>query len=59
VSETSPTGEAHGPGATVDPPIVSELSGDGRMNRGAVSWSLFEGARNPYIILVTIYIYAP
>jgi UMF1 family MFS transporter len=59
VSETIPTGEAHGPGAIVDTPIASELAGDGRMNRGAVSWSLFEGARNPYIILVTIYIFAP
>ncbi len=26
---------------------------------GAISWSLFEGARNPYVILVTIYIFAP
>ena len=26
---------------------------------GALSWSLFEGARNPYVILVTIYIFAP
>ena len=59
MSETIPTGEAHGAGAIVDPPIASELAGDGRMNRGAVSWSVFEGARNPYIILVTIYIFAP
>ena len=59
MSETIPTGEAHGPGAIVDTPITSELAGDGRMNRGAVSWSVFEGARNPYIILVTIYIFAP
>jgi UMF1 family MFS transporter len=29
------------------------------MTRGAVSWSLFEGARNPYVVLVTIYIFAP
>ena len=43
----------------VDPPIASALGGDGNLNRGGVSWSLFEGARNPYIILVTIYIFVP
>lgn len=59
MSETIPTGEAHGPGAVLDPPVAAELAGDGRMSRGAVSWSLFEGARNPYVILVTIYIFAP
>ena len=29
------------------------------MNRGAIAWSVFEGARNPYVILVTIYIFSP
>jgi UMF1 family MFS transporter len=29
------------------------------MTVGAIAWSLFEGARNPYVILVTIYIFAP
>ncbi len=32
---------------------------DERMNLGAISWSVFEGARNPYVILVTIYIFMP
>ncbi|HVV33613.1 MAG TPA: MFS transporter [Vitreimonas sp.] len=31
----------------------------GDLSLGALSWSLFEGARNPYVILVTIYIFAP
>ena len=57
--ESIPTGEAHGPGAIVDLPIAAELAGDGRMSRGAVAWSLFEGARNPYVVLITIYIFAP
>lgn len=30
-----------------------------RMGLGAISWSVFEGARNPYVILVTIYIFMP
>jgi UMF1 family MFS transporter len=51
--------ETHGPSAIADPPIASELGGDAPLNRGAVSWSLFEGARNPYVILITIYIFAP
>jgi UMF1 family MFS transporter len=59
VSESIPAAEAHGPGAIVDPPMASELGGDGNLNRGGVAWSLFEGARNPYIILITIYIFAP
>lgn len=29
------------------------------LSRGAVSWSLFEGARNPYVVLITIYIFMP
>jgi MFS transporter, UMF1 family len=33
-------------------------SGD-RMDRGALSWSIFEGGRDPYVILVTIYIFMP
>ncbi|MCE2986556.1 MAG: MFS transporter [Phenylobacterium sp.] len=59
MSANLPAGEAHGPGAVADSPIAAELAGDGRMNRGAVAWSLFEGARNPYVVLVTIYIFAP
>ena len=59
MSDPSPAVEAHGAGAVVDPPIASEIGGDAPLNRGGVAWSLFEGARNPYVILVTIYIFAP
>jgi UMF1 family MFS transporter len=30
-----------------------------RLTLGAACWSLFEGARNPYVILITIYIFMP
>ena len=31
----------------------------GRLSAGALSWSLFEGARNPFVVLVTIYVFMP
>lgn len=31
----------------------------GKLSRGAKAWALFEGARNPYVVLITIYIFAP
>lgn len=31
----------------------------GRFDRGQVSWALFEWARNPYYILISIYIFGP
>ena len=30
-----------------------------KLNRGALSWSLFESVRDPYVILITIYIFMP
>jgi MFS transporter, UMF1 family len=51
--------DAHGPAAVVDPPIASELGGDAPLTRGGISWAVFEGARNPYVILITIYIFMP
>jgi UMF1 family MFS transporter len=51
--------EAHGPSSVADPPIVSEIGGDGRLNRGGVAWAIFEGGRDPYVILMTIYIFMP
>lgn len=53
------TVEASGAGAVADLPIDAEIMGDGRLRRGGVAWSLFEGARNPYVILITIYIFMP
>ena len=35
-----------------------ETPGD-RLNRGGISWSIFEGGRDPYVILITIYIFMP
>ena len=30
-----------------------------KLSIGAISWSLFEGARNPYVILIMIYVFIP
>ena len=32
---------------------------DAPLNRGGLSWAIFEGGRDPYVILVTIYIFMP
>ena len=29
------------------------------MSRGAVAWALYEWARNPYVVICTIYVFAP
>jgi UMF1 family MFS transporter len=42
-----------------DAPMIAELGGDGKLNRGGVSWAIFEGGRDPYVILMTIYIFMP
>jgi MFS transporter, UMF1 family len=34
-------------------------AGRARLSLGAASWSLLEGARDPYVILITIYIFQP
>lgn len=31
----------------------------GRLDRGGVAWSIFEGGRDPFVILITIYIFMP
>src|SRR4051812_47527821 len=51
--------ETHGPPSVVDPPILSEIGGDQKLNRGGVAWAIFEGGRDPYVILMTIYIFMP
>ncbi|HEY0437996.1 MAG TPA: MFS transporter [Phenylobacterium sp.] len=58
MSESTPL-EVHGPSSVIDPPILSELGGDAKLTRGGVAWSVFEGARDPYVILITIYIFMP
>ncbi|HEX4098659.1 MAG TPA: MFS transporter [Caulobacteraceae bacterium] len=30
-----------------------------KLTRGAISWSVFEGARDPYVILIIIYVFMP
>ena len=42
-----------------DVPVAAVLGGDARLNRGGISWAVFEGGRDPYVILMTIYIFMP
>ena len=58
MSEPMPL-DADGPAAIVEPPIIAELGGDGTLSRGGYAWAIFEGGRDPFIILVTIYIFMP
>ena len=51
--------DADGPAAVVEPPVIAGLGGDGRLNRGGLAWSIHQGGRDPFIILVTIYIFMP
>ena len=52
--------EALGPASVVAEPVVTEAApAGGRLNRGAVAWSVFEGGRDPSVILITIYIFMP
>ena len=39
--------------------MISEVGGDGKLSKGAIAWSVFEGGRDPYVILMTIYIFMP
>lgn len=56
---SEPAIDTHGPSAVVDPPIVATVGGDAKLNRGGVAWAVFQGGRDPFIILVTIYIFMP
>ena len=40
-------------------PAALAKEGVGRLPLPAFSWSLLEGGRDPYVILVTIYIFGP
>ncbi|HEY2051113.1 MAG TPA: MFS transporter [Caulobacteraceae bacterium] len=44
-----------------DMAVAATVAGDprARLSLGATCWSLFEGARNPYVVLITIYIFIP
>ncbi len=37
---------------------MNEKAGGG-LSPGALAWSMFEGARNPFVVLVTIYVFMP
>ena len=39
--------------------LLSADGGEAADGRGQLSWALFEWARNPYVILITIYIFSP
>ena len=59
---TSPYG-APVPGS-LEPAAEAGAMGVGKpsflgMSRGAKSWSLFQGGRDPYVFLITIYIFSP
>jgi UMF1 family MFS transporter len=47
------------PEADLAPVPLPQADPSARLSLGAVCWSLFEGARNPYVILITIYIFMP
>lgn len=51
--------ESLGPSSIADEPIEAELGGSGKLNRGGIAWSVFEGARDPYVILMTIFVFMP
>jgi UMF1 family MFS transporter len=56
---TEPAIDTHGPSAVIEPPIVATVGGDAPLDRGGVAWSVFQGGRDPFIILITIYIFMP
>src|SRR5580698_3137258 len=40
-------------------PAVDALPTSSKLSLGGAAWSIFEGGRDPYVILVTIYIFMP
>jgi len=46
-------------GWTIPQPGISASGGKVASPLGQWSWALFEGARNPHVLLITIYIFAP
>jgi UMF1 family MFS transporter len=51
--------DGQGVSAVADTGHIADLQGDGRLNLGGIAWSVFQGGRDPFIILVTIYIFMP
>lgn len=50
-------------GTVLQPPDVAAAEAERarpvRLSRGAWAWASFQGARDPYVMLVTIYVFAP
>ncbi|MFO1013214.1 MAG: MFS transporter [Caulobacteraceae bacterium] len=42
-----------------DMAVAAPGGDDAKLSKGALSWSLYEGVRDPYVILITIYIFMP
>ena len=45
--------------AAIEDQSVSATGGEIASRLGQTSWALFEWARNPYVLLITIYVFAP
>ena len=45
--------------ADLRPPEADAGPRSAKLSLGGVSWSIFEGGRDPYVILITIYIFMP
>lgn len=51
--------ETLGPASIADAPLHHPAAPPARLDRGGFAWSIFEGGRDPYVILITIYIFMP
>ena len=54
-----PLPESLGTASPASAPVVSGLGEDGRLSRGGVAWAAYQGGRDPYYILVVIFIFMP
>ena len=52
-------GQGLDPGSEVIAPGPPDLGGIFRLPKAAWAWALFQGVRDPYVVVVSIYIFAP
>ncbi len=52
-------GQGFDPGSEVIAPGPPDLGGIFRLPKAAWAWALFQGVRDPYVVVVSIYIFAP
>jgi MFS transporter, UMF1 family len=45
--------------AGVVPAAAGRARSEARLSSGALCWAIFEGARNPFVVLITIFIFMP